>query len=277
MSINKASTAVSSQTPDFIQGEHELFAKFIEYYYLSQEKTGLGQNIVNNFLQYMDIDSLQVDILDGATKLVEDINSEQTTIAVESIDEFLSDKGSVLINNEVVFYENTIASPNVALSPGISYEQVKLKWVELQSPLFDFDGTTRIFPLTSQDNPIVPPSANHLVVRIFGQYYYPGTDFTVSGTNIVTTAPRAYQTSDGAELTSIFFLSGFVEQDIITLDDISPSFGDAKTEFKVTNNGLSYIPEVDEYIVAYYDHQLLIPKIDFVFDKDIFIFEISFR
>ena len=273
MSINKASTAVSSQTPDFIQGEHELFAKFIEYYYLSQEKTGLGQNIVNNFLQYMDIDSLQVEILDGATKLVEDIDNQQTTIAVESIDEFLPEKGSVLINDEVIFYENTIASPNVALSPGISYEQVKLKWVELQSPLFDFDGTTRIFPLRSQDNPIVSPSANHLVVRIFGQYYYPGIDFTVSGTNIVfTTAPRAYQTSDGAELTSIFFLSGFVEQDIITLDDISPSFGDAKTEFKVTNNGLSYIPEVDEYIVAYYDHQLLIPKIDFVFDKDVFIF-----
>ena len=55
MHINKVSQSIVSQTPDFIANDYPLFNKFIEYYYRSQEKTGLGQNIVNEFLQYLDI------------------------------------------------------------------------------------------------------------------------------------------------------------------------------------------------------------------------------
>ena len=69
--INKVSQSIKAQTPDFIESEYPLFNKFIEYYYRSQEKTGLGQNIINNFLQYLDIDKLDIGILDGATKIVE--------------------------------------------------------------------------------------------------------------------------------------------------------------------------------------------------------------
>ena len=65
--INKVSQAIGSQSPDFIKGEYPLFTKFLEYYYKSQEKTGLGQNILNNFLQYLDIDKLDIGILDGKT------------------------------------------------------------------------------------------------------------------------------------------------------------------------------------------------------------------
>ena len=45
MNINKVSQSVVSQTPDFIGNDYPLFNKFIEYYYRSQEKTGLGQNL----------------------------------------------------------------------------------------------------------------------------------------------------------------------------------------------------------------------------------------
>ena len=89
MNINKVSNAVSSQLPDFISTEYELFSKFIEYYYKSQEKTGLGQNILNNFLEYLDIDKLDIDILDGATTLVEDISKDDTVITVENVEKFL--------------------------------------------------------------------------------------------------------------------------------------------------------------------------------------------
>ena len=80
---NKVSQSVKSLTPDFIEQDYPLFNKFIEYYYRSQEKTGLGQNIVNNFLQYLDIDKLDVGILDGATKIVESINETDDKIIVE--------------------------------------------------------------------------------------------------------------------------------------------------------------------------------------------------
>ena len=170
---NKVSQSVKSLTPDFIEQDYPLFNKFIEYYYRSQEKTGLGQNIVNNFLQYLDIDKLDVGILDGATKIVEEINETDDKIIVESVDTFLEKNGSLLIGDEVIYYEKTTSSPNIALSPGISYEQVQLKWTGLASPLALFDGSKQRFPLTSQDNPIAPPSAQHLIVKVYGELQIP--------------------------------------------------------------------------------------------------------
>ena len=273
MNINKVSNAVSNQLPDFISTEYELFSKFVEYYYKSQEKTGLGQNVLNNFLGYLDIDQLDIDILDGNTSLVENISNESTTISVENVDKFLAENGTILIGDEVIFYESVSSAPNIAFSPGISYQQVQLKQIELQSPLRSFDGTTRSFALTAEDRPIGPPSANHLIVQVYGEYLVPGRDYTVSGSDIVfTTAPRAVLTSDSADLTSIKFFSGFLENNIVSIDDISGSFGDGVKEFKITINGTAFFPEVDEYIVAYYDGSLLIPKIDYVFDGNSIIF-----
>ena len=182
--INKVSSAIVAQTPEFIESDYPLFNRFLEYYYQSQEKTGLGQNILNNFLGYLDIDRLDVGILDGKTKLVEAIDATSDTIVVESIDQFLEKSGSILIGSEVIYYESTTSSPNIALSPGISYDQVKLKWVNLFSPINLFDGTTTQFNLVSQDNPIAPPSAQHLIVSVYGEVLTPGTDYTVNGTTI---------------------------------------------------------------------------------------------
>ena len=273
MNINKVSNAVSAQLPDFISTEYELFSKFIEYYYKSQEKTGLGQNILNNFLEYLDIDKLDIDILDGATTLVEDISKDDTVITVENVEKFLTENGSIKIGDEVIFYENISSSPNISFRPGVSYEQVNIKQIELQSPLRSFDGTTQSFALLSEDSPVSPVSANHLIVEVYGEYLVPGIDYTVSGTSIVfTEAPRAVLTSDSADLTSIKYFSGYIENTIFSLNDISASFGDGKTQFKVTRNGEQFVPEIDEYVVAYYDNKLLHPKVDYVFDEDVLIF-----
>ena len=276
MDINKVSHVSSYQTPKFIESEYPLFNKFIEYYYKSQEKTGLGQNILNNFLNYLDIDKLNVDILDGATIVVESISAETDTIVVESVDSFLTNNVSIMIGDEVIFYENTVSAPNIALSPGITYDQVKLKWITLVNPLNNFDGVRTVFPLISQDNPIGPPSDQHLIVKLFGNSLVPSVDYTVSGTNIVfTTAPRAKLPSDDTTSTSITYQNGFVENTIVAIDDISSSFGDGKKEFKLTRNGEKYDPIVAEYVLAVYDNRLLVPKVDFYLDKDLFIFEVA--
>ena len=146
MNINKVSQSIASQSPEFLRTEYPLFNKFIEYYYRSQEKTGLGQNIINNFLQYLDIDKLDINILDGSTKVVEAISAESDEIVVESVDNFLDSNGSILIGDEVIYYENTTPSPSIALTPGISYDQVKLKWTGLAQIADSFDGTTVRFP-----------------------------------------------------------------------------------------------------------------------------------
>ena len=273
MNVNKVSQSIVSQTPDFIENDYPLFNKFIEYYYRSQEKTGLGQNIINEFLSYMDIDKLNIDILDGATKIVEATTTTSDAITVESIDSFLSRDGSILIGNEVIYYESTTASPNIALSPGISYEQVKLKWTTLASLLDSFDGTTVRFNLTSQDSPVAAPSAQHLIVSVYGKILTPGIDYTVDGTAIVfTTAPRTRIPADDSSSTYITYQSGFVENSIVAIDNLSGSFGEGKRQFTMTRNGSPYEPVVGEYVLAIYDQRLLVPKVDFFVDKDQFIF-----
>ncbi|QBQ74973.1 structural protein [Cyanophage S-RIM4] len=273
MTINKVSQSVKSLTPQFIEDDNPLFSKFIEYYYRSQEKTGYGQNILNQFLSYMDIDKLNVDILDGATKVVESIDASADTIIVENIDSFLENDGTVLIDDEVIYYEKAVASPSVALSPGISYEQVKLKWNILSNPINNFDGVTQRFPLLSQDNPVAPPSAAHLLIKLYGRYLIPDIDFTVEGDDVIfTVAPREKLISDDAVETSVIFYNGFVENTIYTLDNISSQFTSGKKSFSISRGGQSYQPIVDEYVIAYYDGTLLTPKTDYSFDGNLITF-----
>ena len=264
---NKVSQVVGKQLPQFIEDDNSLFGKLIEYYYKSQEKTGYGQNILNDFLQYLNIDELNVDILGGKTKIVEDVSATDTEIVVENVDSFLDKNGSVLINNEVIFYEEAIPSPSVALSPGISYDQIKVKWTTLANPINDFNGTERTFSLLSQQNPVTPSSAQHLIVKVYGKVLIPNVDYNVESSNIVfTNAPRAKTVADDSVDTSITFLEGFSENSILVLDDISETFGDNRTTFNITRNSAPYQPVVDEYIIAIYDGQILTPKIDFTFD-----------
>ena len=54
------SDRVENQLPEFIREEDRQFVDFLFQYYKSQEKTGAGQNIINNFLQYLDIDKLDI-------------------------------------------------------------------------------------------------------------------------------------------------------------------------------------------------------------------------
>ena len=267
MSINKVSQAVTKQTPQFVQDSYPLFAKFLEYYYKSQEKTGYGQNILNNFLSYLNIDQLNIDILGGSTIVVEDSSSTTETIVVENVDKFLDQNGTILIGDEVIFYERAVPSPSIAFSPGISYDQVQLKWSTLASLIDRFDGVTTTFPLTSQDSPVSPPSAQHLIVRLYGEVLVANQDYTVEGSNIVfQSAPRTRIAADDSVNTNITFLSGFVESVIYSIDDISGSFGEGKRSFPISRNGISYTPIVDEYVIAIYDNNLLKPKEDFTFD-----------
>ena len=264
---SKVSQAIAKQTPEFISDGYPLFDKFLEYYYKSQEKTGYGQNIVNNFLQYLDIDKLDVGILGGATNVVEACDTDDTVIVVENVDQFLTENGTLLIDDEVIFYEKAVTSPSIAFSPGISYEQVQLKWITLATLISQFDGNKKSFALTSQDAPVAPPSPQHLIVKLYGEVQIPGIDFTIDGTNIVfSVAPRTRLPSDDTANTSITYQNGFIENPIVALDNISGSFGDSKKTFLVTRSSVGYSPIVDEYVYAIYDNKVLTPKTDFTFD-----------
>ena len=280
--MSKVSQVVTSQVPLFIRescapdgsADGGAFSKFLKYYYESQERTGSSNDLLLNVLQYLDIDQIAIDIIDGETVVVEPLTDSSTNIVVESVDSFLTNNGTIKIGDELITYESTTSSPNISFSPGVSYEQVKLKWVNLASIVDLFDDERRTFPLVSQERPIAPATGFHVIVSLYGEILTPGTDYTIDGTDIrYSVAPRTRIPSDDEANTYIIFLNGFSEDPIIGVDDISGSFGDNKTEFTLTVAGELYEPNAPEYLIVIYDGRLLQPTVDYYVNNNQIIFK----
>ena len=56
-------------------------------------------------------------------------------------------EGSVMIDNEIIYYEETVRGPDAILTPGISLEEFNKKRQALESPWEFFDGTRTTFDL----------------------------------------------------------------------------------------------------------------------------------
>jgi len=266
---NKVSQNILNQLPDFIKSDFPAFEKFLEYYYKSQEKTGQPQNILNELKSYLDIDSYDFGLIQSKTSLLEDVSATSDIITVESVDNFLQDNGSLLINDEIVYYERADKSPEISLTDGVSYQEFREKWIELQSPYLNFNGVQRSFPLRSENNPVSAPSPDHVVVRLFGKYQVPNVDFIISGTDIIfTDPPRSPNPSDSVEQTGIFYLKGFLQDAIQVLDDVSSQFNSAKKEFLIQTNGVKYNPVLDVYLNIIIGDKLLVPFVDFTIVSD---------
>ena len=261
---NKVSQNVLNQLPDFIKSDFPAFEKFLEYYYKSQEKTGQPQNIINQFQNYLDIDKYDFSLIRSNTSLLEPVTATSDVITVESVDNFLTNDGSILIGDEIIYYERADKSPEISLTDGVSYEEFREKWIELQSPYLTFNGVQRVFSLLSEDNPIAPPSADHVVVRLFGKYQIPNVDFTISGTDIIfTDAPRSPNPSDSVEETAIFYLKGFLQDPIQLVDGIASQFNSSNKEYNITVSGNRYNPVLDVYLNVIIGDNLLVPFIDY--------------
>ena len=214
------SDRVAYQVPDFIREEDQQFVDFLFEYYKSQEKTGRPFDILNNVNLYLDVDSYSQRTLSAGTTLLKDIGFVEDLIEVESIDGFIEKDGSILIDNEVIYYESLTRGPDAILTPGISTEEFKKKEQLLESPFQYFDGTQNTFDLRFLGEPIQPVSADHLVVRVYGVAQIPGEDYYVEGDTIrFATPPRERLGTDDPNTTSIIYMVGFADINIDTLDE----------------------------------------------------------
>ena len=273
--LNKVSRAIKQQVPEFIDRDHGQFVKFLEYYYKSQEKTGLSYNILNNITNYLDIDEYDLRTLSGGAYLLEDVTAMDKTIVVEDVNGFVEENGTILIDDEIIFYEKAVRSPNIAITDGLSYDTFKNKWVELVNLFFTYDSSTVRFSLRTGQQPISPPSANHLIVTTYGRVLIPDVDYQIDGTDIVfSQAPRTATPSDSIGNTSIFYLKGFSQNTIIEIDSIQSNFDGTKREFPLLrSNGATtntYKPVLTEYTIVVKEDQLLVPNEDYsIFDSTI--------
>ena len=269
------SQLVSGQLPQYIRDESPTFVKFLEYYYKSQEKTGLSQDILANLLEYANIDKYDVRLIQGRTEVLESVSATDDVIIVESVENFLRENGSFLLDNEIVYYEKATRSPQVSLTPGISYAQFQNKLQTLVNPYNRFDGITSSFPVTTESNLVVPPGANHLLIKVYNRYLVPGVDFQLSTSTVTfTTPPRSPQLNDSSESTSIIYLKGFFQDAINTLDVLDASFDGTTKTFPLTLQGFSYTPILTEYTVVIKDGVLLTPKVDYNINDNKVIFKV---
>ena len=225
------SDRVEGQLPDFIKQEDEQFVNFLFEYYKSQEKTGRPYDLLNNILDYLDIDAYDQKVLASSTTLIKDVDTTNSLIEVESIDGFMDRDGSVMIDNEVIYYENTVRGPDAILTPGLSLEEFNKKRQELESPFLVFDGVTTTFPLKFLGTPV------------YNQSMIPNVDYTISGTNITfTVAPRERIGTDIVGSCRILYYIGFADSVIKEL--VFPPVADLSGQDSMTleYDALPYSP-----------------------------------
>jgi hypothetical protein len=259
------SLSVLNQIPEFIQESNPLFQKFMESYYKSQEKVGAPLNIVNNLTSYMDIDSYDLVKINGTTELIEDIDLDATNIKVENVDGFLDKDGTILVNDEIIYYESITKSPSVTLSPAISYSEFNRKKIFLLNLFDQFDGEKKSFKLISNNEPVFPVSSKHLLVKLYGQTLIPDVDYQILNDNIIfANAPRQFDPlvfgDDSSEI-SFEYLKGFETTTIITanvsrLDSNKFKLSSNNLPLKITSDVLLLVILNNNLLKAYEDYSV---------------------
>ena len=104
------STLVENQLPQFISDEYPQFVEFVKKYYEQLETKGQPLDIINNFVQYLDIDTYDKEVLKSYTEVSTSVSDSATTINVVDTTGFPESNGYILIDNEVIFYSSKTAT-----------------------------------------------------------------------------------------------------------------------------------------------------------------------
>jgi len=99
--INKI---IESQLPEFIVSDFPKATEFFKQYYISQEFQGGNVDIVENLDQYLKLDNLVPEVINGETILSYDVTSSVGIITVTSTKGFPSEYGLLKIDNEIITY-----------------------------------------------------------------------------------------------------------------------------------------------------------------------------
>ncbi len=278
--LASASLSVLNQVPDFIKEENPLFEKFLRAYYSSQERGGGPVGILNNLQDYFNLSKYEVSQLRSNTKLISNILADSRNIEVETTDGFPDENGTILIDDEVIYYESVRKSPNVILTPDISYTEFNKKLVPLFNPYQQFDGIKFEFDLKVNNEPVYPPSNEHIIVKIYNEYQIPGVDYQILGDKIrFTNPPRQYDPTnlgDTSEDIRIVYLKGFQESEISVFDQLpilNTEVEEIRYDFKLKLNGVASAPSSTSLVIAIVDGNLLVPIKDFSLYADTIIFK----
>ena len=273
------SLSVLNQLPDFIKENSPLFEQFLSRYYESQERLSGPIGVLNNLSEYFNLSKYDLTKLDGNTVLISGITESDTSIEVETTDGFVEQNGTIAIDDEIIYYESIKRSPNIVISSGISNIEFNRKILELFNPYQLFDGIEQEFTLLLNNVPVFPPSASHLIVKLFKTYLIPEIDYTVlNGKIIFTDPPRAFDAINQSDTSSdieIQYLKGFDSNNIDIVDTLIPSTNEETPRyiFNLRTAGQAFYPDSTILTIAIVDGNLLVPFQDYSIFEDRIIFK----
>ena len=116
----RISTLIESQLPEFISSEYEMFSKFVQKYYESQEVQGAPLDVITNIQKYMDIDYYEKNLLKQNDELALSLTSTDTSITLVDGSSFPEKNGYVRIGEEIIFYASRSGNELLECSRGVS-------------------------------------------------------------------------------------------------------------------------------------------------------------
>ena len=116
----KIQEIVSNQVPEFIKEENPKFVDFLKQYYVSQEYQGGTVNIIENIDEYLRLDNLTPDVINGSTFLTQNVSVSDTTIYVTDTKGFPNSYGLIEIDDEIITYKERTQNSFVGCIRGFS-------------------------------------------------------------------------------------------------------------------------------------------------------------
>ena len=218
----KVSQRLQDQIPAFIKEEDQSFVDLLVQYYKSQEKSGKPYDILNNILSYTDISSEEYNpnFISSESVVLDRVGAADQNITVETVDNFLEKDGTIKIDNEIIFYEETTKSPEVVFTPGVNQVEFDKKIQELENIRTQFDGVKTSFELKLLGTPITPNSVEYLRVIVNGLQLEPNIDYFLDGSNIRFQTPPT-NTLGSTQITKIEYLIGYTSVPVRVLDTLN--------------------------------------------------------
>lgn len=100
----KVQQIIDNQLPEFLVSESPKASEFLKQYYISQEYQGGPIDIADNLDQYLKLDNLTPEVVNGYTELSSGITSSSNTVVVSSTKGFPSEYGLLKIDDEIITY-----------------------------------------------------------------------------------------------------------------------------------------------------------------------------
>ena len=106
----KVNTVIENHLPEFITSDFPNAVEFFKQYYISQEFQGGASDLIQNFDQYLKVDNLVPEVVNGETNLPvhflspSEVTASDTTIEVASYKGFPTEYGLLKINDEIITY-----------------------------------------------------------------------------------------------------------------------------------------------------------------------------